>query len=65
MTLAKFKELRKDPDGKNGVRMSDDSKRGVKRKRGEMDEYMASNFNPKYLTSRDLFELEVGDDVLY
>lgn len=30
-----------------------------KRKRGDVDEELASGFNPKYLTSRDLFKLEV------
>ncbi|KAJ9649756.1 hypothetical protein H2199_000535 [Coniosporium tulheliwenetii] len=35
-----------------------DVKRGVKRKHGEGYEDPASNYNPKYLTSRDLFKLE-------
>ncbi|CAG8959381.1 hypothetical protein HYFRA_00001279 [Hymenoscyphus fraxineus] len=38
-----------------------DSKRGTKRKRGEGDDDLANAFNPKYLTSRDLFELEISD----
>lgn len=32
---------------------------GVKRKRGEGEDDLANAYNPKYLTSRDLFELEV------
>lgn len=39
------------------IKAADDSKRGTKRKRGDDD--LANAFNPKYLTSRDLFELEV------
>lgn len=33
--------------------------RGVKRKHDDAEEEFASPYNPKYLTSRDLFELEV------
>lgn len=36
-----------------------DEKRGVKRKAGEAFEEFASTYNPKYLTSRELFSLEV------
>ena len=39
----------------------DDSKRGIKRKRSETGNEIASTFNPKYLTNRDLFDLEVHD----
>lgn len=44
-----------------------DSKRGVKRKislggeNGDAQEHFADNYNPKYLTSRDLFDLEISD----
>jgi THO complex subunit 1 len=38
----------------------EDSKKGTKRKRGHGDDDLANAFNPKYLTSRDLFELEVS-----
>ncbi|KAI1909285.1 hypothetical protein LOZ12_005332 [Ophidiomyces ophidiicola] len=37
------------------------SRRGSKRKRAENVTEAASSFNPKYLTSRDLFELEAND----
>jgi len=37
-----------------------DTKKGVKRKADEAPDDHSNNFNPKYLTSRDLFELEVG-----
>ena len=39
----------------------DDENRGTKRKRGQDDDDLAHIFNPKYLTSRDLFELEIKD----
>ncbi|KAK3296284.1 THO complex subunit 1 transcription elongation factor-domain-containing protein [Chaetomium fimeti] len=32
-----------------------------KRKRDDVDDELASGFNPKYLTSRDLFKLEISD----
>lgn len=41
------------------TKLVEESKRGVKRKRGQGDDDLANAFNPKYLTSRDLFELEV------
>jgi THO complex subunit 1 len=41
------------------TKVVEDSKRGTKRKRGQGDDDLANAFNPKYLTSRDLFELEV------
>ncbi|KAK5943582.1 hypothetical protein PMZ80_004590 [Knufia obscura] len=45
--------------------VQDPDKRGLKRKRGDMNgdhkEPNASAFNPKYLTNRDLFDLEVHD----
>ena len=39
----------------------DDTRRGMKRKRTESATELSSNFNPKYLTNRDLFDLEVHD----
>lgn len=52
-TLAKFKEMPKV--------MAESSRPDVKRKAdfGDQEEF-ANSFNPKYLTSRELFELEVG-----
>lgn len=38
----------------------EESKKGIKRKRSHGDDDLADAFNPKYLTSRDLFELEVS-----
>ena len=39
---------------------SDEIKKGPKRKRPGNGEETTSNFNPKYLTSRELFDLEVS-----
>lgn len=45
--------------------VQDPDKKGLKRKRGDVDgdhtELNASAFNPKYLTNRDLFDLELHD----
>ncbi|KAF2653256.1 hypothetical protein K491DRAFT_603281 [Lophiostoma macrostomum CBS 122681] len=55
-TLAKFKEVPK-------VIQSGDSerKKGNQVRSGDDHEDFASTFNPKYLTSRDLFKLELSD----
>ncbi|KAL3425682.1 guanylate kinase [Phlyctema vagabunda] len=55
-TMTMFRSFQSDNN-----RRPDDSKRGIKRKRGQSDDDLASAFNPKYLTSRDLFELEISD----
>lgn len=61
MTLKKFKSIPKAlrTQGSSGAIESNSKKR----KRNTSDEYgeLANTFNPKYLTSRDLFELEVHD----
>lgn len=59
-TMNSFKEVQKGADNRGPTKILEENKRGVKRKRGEGPDYMASNFHPKYLTSRDLFELEVS-----
>ena len=43
------------------IKNPDEGRRGVKRKRHGESQELSSTFNPKYLTSRDLFELEVHD----
>lgn len=44
------------------TKSAEESKRGVKRKIGEVTtEASPSNYNPKYLTSRELFDLELSD----
>lgn len=58
-TMKAFKANPVQNDAKSS-RQGDD-KRGVKRKLDSGEEEALTSFNPKYLTSRDLFELEVGD----
>ena len=58
-TLHKFKDVHNDLEVRGATRASDEAKRGTKRKRGSSTDELSSSFNPKYLTSRDLFELEV------
>ena len=59
-TLVKFKEVQQDLQARGTSKLPDDGKRGVKRKRSGQEDELSSSFNPKYLTSRDLFDLEVG-----
>ncbi|KAG9805566.1 nuclear matrix protein, partial [Aureobasidium melanogenum] len=55
-TLMKFKKTPVVAQTKS----AGDAQRGIKRKLGdETGDQYASNYNPKYLTSRELFELEV------
>lgn len=56
-TITAFKASPVQHDNK-ASKQSDD-KRGLKRKLDSEDEGVLAAFNPKYLTSRDLFELEV------
>ena len=58
-TLVKFKEVQQDLQARGTSKLHDDGKRGVKRKRNGQEDELSSSFNPKYLTSRDLFDLEV------
>ena len=63
MTLLKFQELHREPDSRGNTKPVEENKRGVKRKREGCGDEAANSFNPKYLTSRDLFELEVCLDI--
>jgi THO complex subunit 1 len=58
-TMAMFVKVQAETIGRP-TKTVEDSKRGTKRKRGQGDDDLANAFNPKYLTSRDLFELEVS-----
>ncbi|EPE06164.1 guanylate kinase [Ophiostoma piceae UAMH 11346] len=59
-SLAAFRQISNQDDSRK-ARQLDESRRGVKRKRNKEDkeDELADAYNPKYLTSRDLFELEV------
>lgn len=59
-TVTAFESV--DAQSLKGSKSSDDTKdSSKKRKRFEVESSDNSNFNPKYLTSRDLFELEISD----
>jgi THO complex subunit 1 len=62
-TMLKFKSVQNEQDIRGPTRVSSEEARkaGTKRKRGDDDDDLANAFNPKYLTSRDLFELELSD----
>ncbi|KAI1005974.1 hypothetical protein K3495_g2250 [Podosphaera aphanis] len=60
-TMVMFKSVQKENGIDRTAKTADDPKRNNKRKRGQGDEGFANTFNPKYLTSRDLFELEISD----
>jgi THO complex subunit 1 len=59
-TMVMFKSVQSEQNGRNTTKSIDEGKRGTKRKRGQRGDDLATTFNPKYLTSRDLFELEVS-----
>jgi len=59
-TIHKFKDVQQEQQARGQAKHPEESRRGVKRKRNGQEDELASTFNPKYLTSRDLFELEVG-----
>ncbi|QVM10040.1 hypothetical protein D8B26_004703 [Coccidioides posadasii str. Silveira] len=61
-TISSFQKVSIDLEKRGMTKGSEEtSRRGLKRKRGETGPETANTFNPKYLTSRDLFELEVND----
>lgn len=61
VTLAAFKNINIEMENESSVRASEDARKSNKRKRIADGTEVATSFNPKYLTSRDLFDLEVSD----
>lgn len=62
-TMLVFEKIRKDQGERGMAKVNGIPKAGIKRKRGSAGESdLANAFNPKYLTSRDLFELEVSQN---
>ncbi|KZF22775.1 hypothetical protein L228DRAFT_268158 [Xylona heveae TC161] len=59
--VEKFKQVQHTLVPWGSARASADYKRSLKRKRADEDDGFASTFNPKYLTNRDLFDLEISD----
>ena len=60
-TMRKFRDIHQEHSARGASKLPDESKRGMKRKRDGQEEELAASFNPKYLTSRDLFDLEISD----
>ena len=58
-TLSTFKLMNTVTDTWSTAKAPDDIRRGLKRKRNGDGVDLAGSFNPKYLTSRELFDLEV------
>ena len=61
LTLRKFRVIQLEQQSRGSSKIADESKTNLKRKRGGVEEEMANSFNPRYLTSRDLFDLEISD----
>lgn len=59
-TLSTFKSIKADSENQSASKASEDLRRAMKRKRTVDGQEFATSFNPKYLTSRDLFDLEVS-----
>lgn len=62
-TMRKFKAVHQELQDRGSTKLTDESKRGPKRKRSHAEDELSSSFNPKYLTSRDLFDLEVRFEI--
>ncbi|KAJ5617600.1 hypothetical protein N7537_002714 [Penicillium hordei] len=60
-TLAAFKNINTEMENESSARASEDARKSNKRKRIADGTEVATSFNPKYLTSRDLFDLEISD----
>lgn len=58
-TLSTFKSVNTDLEAQTSNRVSEDLRKSARRKRTADGAEITSSFNPKYLTSRDLFDLEV------
>lgn len=59
-TMQKFQTVNQGLQLRNPSNSVDETKPGAKRKRDGYEGELSDSFNPKYLTSRDLFDLEVG-----
>lgn len=58
-TLKTFKLLNTDINTRSSAKAPEELRRGLKRKRNGDGVEISNSFNPKYLTSRELFDLEV------
>ena len=60
-TLTVFKKIKPEMENQGTARSSEEARIPHKRKRTAEGGEIGTSFNPKYLTSRDLFDLEVSD----
>lgn len=60
-TLSAFKNINTELENQGAARSAEEARKSNKRKRQADGAEIGENFNPKYLTSRDLFDLEVSD----
>lgn len=63
-TIRKFQSIHQEIQARGTSRLLEDNKRATKRKRSCPDDEISNSINPRYLTSRDLFDLEVCRDKL-
>ncbi len=59
LAIAKFQSVHQELQARGTSKILEDSKRITKRKRSSHDDEISNSINPRYLTSRDLFDLEV------
>jgi len=63
-TLAVFQTIQPEQTSRSREKLDkqiEENSESLKRKRNDEDDELAGAFNPKYLTSRDLFKLEVSE----
>ena len=58
-TMRKFRSVDQGLQTRSTNNTLENAQRGTKRKRGGQENELSNSFNPKYLTSPDLFDLEV------
>lgn len=58
-TIRKFQSVHQELQTRGTSKQPDENRRVMKRKRSGLEDDVSNSFNPRYLTSRDLFDLEV------
>lgn len=61
-TLTAFKNINTELESKSTSRQNEEDRKSHKRRRIADEREVGTSFNPKYLTSRDLFDLEVSEE---
>ena len=60
-TIAKFQSVQQEMQARGTSKVQAETIAGSKRKRNDLEDSMINSVNPKYLTSKDLFDLEISD----